>query len=55
MEKFVSYEKMSKKAKKAYNAQNRVVNGFNTGTRVHVVKTKYDRKAVRKETRELMG
>ena len=33
MEKFVEYEKLSKKEKKARNRLKRVLNGFNTGTR----------------------
>lgn len=53
-EKFIPYEKMSKKAKKLHDRMNRGANGFNTGTRIHTVKTKYDRKAYNKETRELM-
>lgn len=53
-EKFIPYEKMSKKAKKLHNRMNRGMNGFNTGTRVHAVKTKYNRKAIQKETREIM-
>lgn len=53
-DKFIPYEKMSKKAKKLHDSMNRGANGFNTGTRVHAVKTKYDRKAVSKETRKIM-
>lgn len=53
-DKFISYEKMSKKAKKLHDRMSRGANGFNTGTRVHAVKTKYNRKANRKEARELM-
>lgn len=53
-DKFIPYEKMSKKAKKLHDRMSRGANGFNTGTRVHAVKTKYDRKANHKETRKLM-
>lgn len=53
-EKFVPYEKMSKKAKRLHDRMNRTTSGFNTGTRVHAVKTKYDRKMSRKETKEII-
>lgn len=32
---YTPLEKQSKKAQKAYNSKQRVLNGFNTGTRTH--------------------
>lgn len=53
-EKFVPFEKMSKRKQKAMNAERRDTNGFNTGTRIHQVKSNYDRKAMKAEMRAIM-
>lgn len=48
-----AYEKMSKKAKKAYNAQKRTRSMFNTGTRSFKSSKDYNRQAMKKEARSL--
>ena len=45
--KFVSIDKMTKKQQKEYYAKHRVVNGFNTGTRI-MKTSKYPSRAMRK-------
>lgn len=44
----------NKKAKREYNKQNRILVTFNTGTRVHKDKKKYNRMDMKKSFKNLL-
>lgn len=54
IKKMLAEKNPNKKAKREYNKQNRVLVTFNTGTRVHKDKKKYNRAESKKSLRNLL-